>query len=60
MKFLFYISVVGAIVLGVVIFLEKNKKPTNALIEDNQTQGKKDQTNTETNLHSNNINNNRQ
>ena len=38
MKFLFYVAILGAVALAVMIFLEKQKKPTNVLIEDKQPQ----------------------
>lgn len=53
MKILFYLSIVGAVVLAIVIFLEKNKKPTNTLLEDKQLETKKNETNTEANLQGN-------
>jgi hypothetical protein len=54
MKFLFYIAILGAIGLGIVIFLEKNKKPSNVLIEDKQPEPeRKNQSATESNLNQN-------
>ena len=57
MRMLFYISIIAAIALGVVIYIEKNKKPSNMLIEEKQQpEPEIKQHNSETHLHSDNQN----
>ena len=55
MKYLFYLSIIASIGIIVVIIIERNKKPSNLLIQDNQPQSQKnDVTKNDSNLAGNN------
>jgi preprotein translocase subunit SecG len=51
MKYLFYISIITSVGIVVVILIERNKKPSNLLIQDNQAN--KNETTTDSNLQGN-------
>ena len=54
MKYLFYLSIIVSIGIIIVIIMERNKKPSNLLIQDNQHQPQKnDITKTDSNLQGN-------
>lgn len=58
MKFLFYLAILGAIGLAVLIFLEKNKKPSNPLLGERKPDPqpepeRRNQSGTEQNLNNN-------